>query len=232
MGEGERRSVGVVLGAGIFLAPWLFVWLLLRRGHSTLSRGLGFGWFAVIALGTFSSIRHRHDTSRATSAASVATIAPPSGSRTYDLDSGPRLSQWTYESSKDDMRGSTDSYATLESVNGLGFGFPYNRGKSWGRIRLQKTVRSGVSALLTITQGQFVCAAEGCSVPVKFDEGPIEALWCSGTADGDPTALFVGDPRRFISRLKRAHSLIVEPQFFQEGSRQLEFMSAGLVWKD
>src|ERR1700690_2464606 len=116
-----------------------------------------------------------------------------------------RARDYAYESSKDDMRGSTDSYATLESVNGLGFGFPYNRGKSWGRIRLQKTVRSGVSALLTIPQGQFVCAAEGCSVPLKFDEGPIEALWCSGTADGDPTALFVGDPRRFISRLKRAH---------------------------
>jgi hypothetical protein len=130
------------------------------------------------------------------------------------------------------MRGSTDSYATLESVNGLGFGFPYNRGKSWGGIRLQRTAGSGVRALLTITQGQFVCGVDGCSVPVKFDEGPIEALWCSGTADGDTTALFVGDPKQFISRIRRAHRVIVEPQFFQEGSRQLEFMPRGLVWKD
>lgn len=110
--------MGVVLGAGICVAPWLFVWLLLRRGHSTLSRGLGFGWFAVMVLSAFNAIRHGRDAPRTTSAAAVATVAPPSGSRTYDFDGGPRLSQWTYESSKDDMRGSTDSYATLESVNG------------------------------------------------------------------------------------------------------------------
>jgi hypothetical protein len=42
----ERRSVGILLGLGIFVVPFIFVWFLLRTGHSTLSRVLGFGWFA------------------------------------------------------------------------------------------------------------------------------------------------------------------------------------------
>lgn len=46
----QKRKVGFFLGLGIFLLPPLFVWLLLRKGHSTLSRGLGFAWLAIILL--------------------------------------------------------------------------------------------------------------------------------------------------------------------------------------
>lgn len=38
------RSVGILLGIGIFLMPLIFVWFLLRSGHSTLSRVVGFTW--------------------------------------------------------------------------------------------------------------------------------------------------------------------------------------------
>lgn len=50
--EGQRR-VSVLLGVGIFLLPWLFAWFLLRKGHSTLSRVVGFIWLALIVLVTF-----------------------------------------------------------------------------------------------------------------------------------------------------------------------------------
>lgn len=54
----ETRKVGVGLGIGIFLVPVVFVWFLLRKGHSTLARAVGFGWLLlafVMVIGASSS---------------------------------------------------------------------------------------------------------------------------------------------------------------------------------
>lgn len=42
------RNVGFWLGVGIFLFPIVFVWFLLRQGHSTTSRIVGFAWLALM----------------------------------------------------------------------------------------------------------------------------------------------------------------------------------------
>lgn len=42
-----ERRVRPLLGIGIFFIPAVFAWFTLRKGHSTLSRILSFGWFAV-----------------------------------------------------------------------------------------------------------------------------------------------------------------------------------------
>lgn len=49
-GGAPERQVGFALGLGIFLLPWLFVWFLLRQGHSTSSRIIGFGWLVLSVL--------------------------------------------------------------------------------------------------------------------------------------------------------------------------------------
>lgn len=51
------RSVGFWLGVGIFLFPVVFVWFLLRQGHSTTSRIVGFALFAVMVAGMASGER-------------------------------------------------------------------------------------------------------------------------------------------------------------------------------
>lgn len=43
----EVRSVGLLLGIGIFFVPLLFGWLTLRKGHSNMARGVTFGWMAL-----------------------------------------------------------------------------------------------------------------------------------------------------------------------------------------
>ena len=53
-----RRKVGPLLGLGIALAPFLFAWALLRRGHSGFSRVVGFGWFALILTATVVQASH------------------------------------------------------------------------------------------------------------------------------------------------------------------------------
>ena len=64
------RSVGFWLGVGIFLFPVVFVWFLLRQGHSTTSRVIGFVWLALVLVGMASSERQ--------SSQSAATASRPS----------------------------------------------------------------------------------------------------------------------------------------------------------
>lgn len=44
------RKVSVPLAIGIVLLPGLFVWFLLRAGHSTRARAVGFGWVGFLIL--------------------------------------------------------------------------------------------------------------------------------------------------------------------------------------
>lgn len=38
------RSVGILLGIGIFLIPLIFSWFTLRKGHTTKAKVISFGW--------------------------------------------------------------------------------------------------------------------------------------------------------------------------------------------
>lgn len=44
--EQPERTVGPWFALGIFLFPIIFTWWLLREGHSTRARLIGFGWLA------------------------------------------------------------------------------------------------------------------------------------------------------------------------------------------
>lgn len=52
-----NRSVGFWLGMGIFLFPVVFVWFLLRQGHSDTSRVIGFAWLALVLVAMASGDR-------------------------------------------------------------------------------------------------------------------------------------------------------------------------------
>jgi len=45
--EQQQRKVGVGLFLGVFFLPFIFAWFLLRKGHSTLARVLGFSWLVI-----------------------------------------------------------------------------------------------------------------------------------------------------------------------------------------
>ena len=45
-----KRNVGFLLGLGILFLPFVFVWFLLRNGHSLLARIIGFGWLVLSIL--------------------------------------------------------------------------------------------------------------------------------------------------------------------------------------
>ena len=47
--EPERR-VSWLLAAGIFIAPYVFVWWLLRKGHTQFARIIGFSWIVLFLI--------------------------------------------------------------------------------------------------------------------------------------------------------------------------------------
>lgn len=48
--ERNKKRVGIPLGIGIFLAPYVFSWFTLRKGYSTTSRIVAISWAAIMIL--------------------------------------------------------------------------------------------------------------------------------------------------------------------------------------
>jgi len=71
------RKVGFLLGLGIFLLPIVFVWFLLRGGHSKLARIIGFAWFGLIMLAAFRPDDKPQASDPAAPPRPAAATAPP-----------------------------------------------------------------------------------------------------------------------------------------------------------
>jgi hypothetical protein len=136
-------------------------------------------------------------------------------------------SQWEYWTHQDSM-GRKRSNASVDSTNTLSFGFPY-QGWQHGTLALRKS--PGLDALIRIERGQFICGYPGCSVNVRFDDGPIQRFLASEPDDHSTTTLFLlGNERRFAAQLLKAKAVHIEATFYQEGSQILDFNVEGLKW--
>jgi hypothetical protein len=71
------RKVGIGLGIGIFLLPIVFSWFLLRKGHSTVSKVLGFGWLGLGLLIMISSPSSGTTAKAAPGQAAQVAVAAP-----------------------------------------------------------------------------------------------------------------------------------------------------------
>lgn len=52
-----RRKVSFLLGLGILFVPMIFVWFLLREGHSKRAKIIGFTWLVIAILGAVANIQ-------------------------------------------------------------------------------------------------------------------------------------------------------------------------------
>jgi len=132
---------------------------------------------------------------------------------------------WFNNVSKDEMRGTETRSTRTISTNQADFEFPYNGGSN-----LVLTIRkgkSGTDLIINITKGQFICSSfDGCKVNFKFDSGNIQAVTMVGSDTHDTDVLFVqseSTAKKLIEKLKVSKKLIVEPSFFQEGTKQFIF---------
>jgi hypothetical protein len=71
----QSRKIGFMLGLGVFVLPYFFVWFLLRKGYSPLARIVGFGWLGLIVL--------------AAASPRTPTNFPSSGTHTVETPAAP-----------------------------------------------------------------------------------------------------------------------------------------------
>ncbi len=69
------RSVGLLLWIGILLLPIVFVWFTLRKGHSTKSRIISFGWLILSLIIVTSGDKTKTNTAQNASAPTSASRA-------------------------------------------------------------------------------------------------------------------------------------------------------------
>lgn len=75
----QPRKIGFLLGVGIFLLPYLFAWVLLRKGYSARARIVSFGWLALIVLVAASSQAPTNHSTPATQARESEAYATGAG---------------------------------------------------------------------------------------------------------------------------------------------------------
>ncbi|UFQ99424.1 OB-fold protein [Pseudomonas wenzhouensis] len=166
-----NRRVGFWLGVGIFLFPVIFVWFLLRQGHSTTSRVIGFAWLALVlvamASGDRPSGKAATNSSNQTQPAKVAAPAEPmievsaqQLAQAYDRNTVAADQQFKGKRFK--------ITGTVDSINTDMFGNPY------------VTLRGGINQFM---EPQFELDEDHANYAAGLQSGLRISLICTGHGD-------------------------------------------------
>lgn len=138
---------------------------------------------------------------------------------------------WTYQVDVDKMTNKKTSYAMVQSTNSLALGFPY-QGRNLGLLTVRQHPQYGLDVIFSVDKGQLMCDTyNGCEVLVKFDEGKPIRFEGTEPADNSSDTIFLNNKKRFIDTAKKARKILVQVQFFRQGTHVLEFNVSGpLVW--
>jgi len=136
---------------------------------------------------------------------------------------------WTYSEDADKMEGTKRYFASCVSTNEIEFEFPYNGG-SYFTLTV-RNMGKGNEIILQVSKGQFmtsIMSSEKCKV--KFDdEKPVNFTYNSA-ADGSHDIIFFENSQKFLNKLKTSKKIMIEAQFFNAGSKVIEFDVEGLTW--
>lgn len=169
--QAMSRNVGFWLGVGIFLFPVIFVWFLLRQGHSTTSRVIGFVWLALMVVAMASGDRPSSKPAPASSSQSqpakvVAPVEPllevsaQQLAQAYDRNTGAADQQFKGKTFK--------VTGVVDSINTDLFGNPY------------VTLRGGVNQFM---EPQFELDEAHANYAAGLQSGMRISLVCTGRGD-------------------------------------------------
>ena len=174
------RSVGFWLGVGIFLFPVVFVWFLLRQGHSTTSRVIGFAWLALMVVAMASGERPSGKAAAPTTCQSqpaevAAAVVPVFEVNTQQLaqayDRNTVAADQQFKGKRFKVTG------VVESINTDLFGNPY------------VTLRGGVNQFM---EPQFQLDDAHANYAAGLQSGMRISLICTGSGDVAKTPMSKG----------------------------------------
>lgn len=136
---------------------------------------------------------------------------------------------WQYDT-QTDMHGTTNT-ASVTSDNSETLSFPWHGGPA--HLTIRKHPKYGLDVYIDVPDGQIICDDYdgGCPISVKFDDGKVEQFSGLGPADHSSNIIFLQPESRFISKAKKAKTVIIELTFFQDGNHEYRFSIEGLQWK-
>lgn len=168
----RTRSVGILLFLGIAVVPVVFVWFLLRKGHSTLARVLGFAWLGLtLALALVDTpdsvnsgsdgVRQEAQTQRsATREVEVLEVSAAQLASAYDRNTV--AADQKYKGKRLKVTG------VVDSINTDLFGNPYI------------TMRGGVNQFM---EPQFKLSRQYSDYAARLAPGMRVTLICTGRGD-------------------------------------------------
>ncbi len=148
--------------------------------------------------------------------------------KTASLDQRQSI-KWQYQSSVDEMRGTTNRWATLLSDTAADVG-SYRTEVAKLRLDIRTMPKQyGLDVILTIPKGQIHCLYDGCKIPIRFDDGPI-ITYTADSAESRHDSVFIREKSGFIRRTKQAKKMIIEVPIWRKGAQQFTFSPHGLEW--
>ena len=169
--QATSRSVGFWLGVGIFLFPVIFVWFLLRQGHSTTSRVIGFAWLALMVVAMASGDRPASTPSATSSKQSQPTKVEAPVEPLIEV-SAQQLAQAydrTTVAADQQFKGRRFKITgTVDSISTDMFGNPY------------VTLRGGVNQFM---EPQFELDEDHANYAAGLQSGLRISLICTGRGD-------------------------------------------------
>lgn len=185
-------------------------------------------------------------------AAVPISVGPADAKGTERGTAAPVKSRWTYDSSKDEMKGTTEQTALLESDNQVELAWPWDGGTRVN-LYLSHVPNKPDAAFLWVDRGSFDCAPgyAGCDFQAKFDDGPLETFHAEKNSAGEaPDQMLMvaactpgnatcarntkapasATSEKWLAKLKASKRVIIETAFTKNGSKQFTFTTAGLEW--
>ncbi len=135
---------------------------------------------------------------------------------------------WQYEKTVNEA-GETIHKAKLNSPTLLQFGFPHTGGSTAALTIRQR--QQSVTAYLQVSNGQFNRSFQGGRVRIRFDDKPAVTYAYSAAENGSATIIFFDEAGTLIRQLKASRKMVIDVAFYAQGNRQIEFRTAGLVWR-
>lgn len=146
------------------------------------------------------------------------------------IEAPPPRSLWRYHATQDEMSGEVRT-ASVTSTNAFEIGFPY-QGQQRGTLTLRSHPRHGLDVYVRVERGQILCREfQGERVSVRFDEEAAQSWRCNGSGSGDSTVIFLRNPERFLSSVRRSSQTRIEITLYRAGSLVLSFDTSGLEWE-
>lgn len=144
----------------------------------------------------------------------------------------PPAKMWRYTDETNEMTGTIDRWATLNSENYIHMDFPYS-GETYVTLTIRDMKRYGTDVILESDRGQiFGNEFKGENyVMVKFDDEPEAKYMYNEASSGDSKVVFLRNKNTFIKKAKKAKQIMIEIPFFREGRRVFYFkVDSVLVW--